>query len=210
MYQFKSTHPVGGIMKQRCRLVVLVLLIAPPLWAQSTPDQMKSILEKELQSPHVVEFQLQEYLMKRVPKLPPPTTLEEWTREGEQIRRRVLDHVVFHGWPSEWVNSPPRFEDLGTLPSGKGYRMRRLRYEVVPGFYSTAILYEPENLQGKVPAVLNVMGHHSTTGKAEAFHQKLCINEALRGMMALNLEWLGMGELFDKQNVHWFGGQLDL
>jgi len=197
-------------MKQRCWLVVSVLLAAPPLWAQSTPDQMKSILEKELQSPQVVEFQLQEYLMKRVPKLPPPTTPEEWTREEEQIRKRVLDRVVFHGWPSEWVNSPPRFEDMGTLPSGKGYRMRKLRYEVVPGFYSTAILYEPEDLSGKAPAVLDVMGHYVEIGKAQEYQQKLCINEALRGMIALDLEWLGMGELNDKQNVHWFGGHLDL
>ena len=197
-------------MKQRCLLTVLVLLITPLLRAQSTPYQLKPILEKELQSPSVVDFQLQEYLMKQVPKLPPITTPEKWTSEGEQIRKRVLDNVVFHGWPSEWVNSPPRFEDLGTIPSGKGYRLRKLRYEVVPGFYSTALLYEPENLQGKAPAVLNVMGHHGAIGKAEEFQQKMCINEALRGMMALNLEWLGMGELFDKQNAHWFGGQLDL
>ncbi|MGA3324924.1 MAG: acetylxylan esterase [Terriglobia bacterium] len=197
-------------MKQRCLLSVLVLLVTPLLQAQSTPYQLKPILEKELQSPAVVEFQLQEYLMKQVPKLPPISTPEKWTSEGEQIRKRVLDNVVFHGWPSGWVNSPPRFEDLGTIPSGKGYRLRKLRYEVVPGFYSTALLYEPENLQGKVPAVLNVMGHHGAIGKAVEFQQKMCINEALRGMMALNLEWLGMGELFDKQNTHWYGGHLDL
>jgi len=115
-------------MKQRCLLSVLVLLVTPLLQAQSTPYQLKPILEKELQSPAVVEFQLQEYLMKQVPKLPPISTPEKWTSEGEQIRKRVLDNVVFHGWPSGWVNSPPRFEDLGTIPSGKGYRLRKLRY----------------------------------------------------------------------------------
>jgi dienelactone hydrolase len=197
-------------MKKQLLLTVLLLLIAPLLRAQSTSGQLKPILEKELQSPYVVEFQLQEYLMKQVPKLPPITTPEEWTSEGEQIRKRVLENVVYHGWPSEWVTSPPRFEDLGTIPSGKGYRLRKLRYEVVPGLYTSAILYEPENLQGKVPAVLNVMGHHGASGKAEAFQQKLCINEALRGMVALNLEWLGQGELFDKDSVHWYGGHLDL
>ena len=197
-------------MKQRRLLNLLVFLITPLLWPQSTPYQLKPILEKELQSPDLVRFQLQEFLMKQVPKLLSNATPESWTNEGERIRKRVLDSVVFHGWPSDWVSSGPRFEDLGTIPSGKGYRLRKLRYEVVPGFYSTALLYEPENLQGKVPAVLNVMGHHGRTGKAEPFQQKMCINEALRGMFALNLEWLGMGELFDKQNAHWFGGHLDL
>jgi dienelactone hydrolase len=197
-------------MIQRGLLTVLVLLTTQLLRAQSTPYQLKPILEKELQSPSVVEFQLQEYLMKQVPKLPPITTPEDWTSEGERIRKRVLDNVVFHGWPSEWVNSPPRFEDLGTIPSGKGYRLRKLRYEVVPGFYTTAILYEPENLQGKVPAVLNVMGHYGPIGKADESQQTLCINEALRGMMALHLEWLGMGELTAKESEHWYGGDLDL
>jgi dienelactone hydrolase len=197
-------------MKQRGLLAFFILLAPSLLQAQSTPYQLRPILEKETQSPSVVAFQLQEFLMKQVPKLPPLTTPDEWTREGEQIRKRVLDNVVFHGWPSAWVNSPPRFEDLGTIPSGKGYRLRKLRFEVVPGFYSTAILYEPENLQGKAPAVLNVMGHHGAPGKAEEFQQKMCINEALRGMFALNLEWLGMGELYNKENTHWYGGDLDL
>jgi dienelactone hydrolase len=197
-------------MKQRGLLTVLVLLITSGLRAQSTPYQLKPILDKDLQSPSVVEFQLQEFLMKQVPKLPPLSTPEKWTAEEEQIRKRVLDNVVFHGWPGEWVNSPPRFEDMGTIPSGKGYQRRKLRFEIVPGFYSTAVLYEPENLQGKVSAVLNVMGHHGAIGKAAEFQQEMCINEALRGMMALNLEWLGMGELFDKQNAHWFGAHLDL
>ncbi len=97
-----------------------------------------------------------------------------------------------------------------TLPAGKGYKLRKLRYEIVPGFYSTALLYEPENMQGKVPAVLNVMGHFYPAGNKEEFEQKLCINQALKGMMALNLEWIGMGELNTRFNDHWFASQLDL
>lgn len=156
-------------MKQRCLLAVLVLLSSPLMRAQSTPFQLQPILEKELQSPSVVDFQLQEYLMKQVPKLLPIATQGRWTGEEERIRKRVLETVVFHGWPSEWVDSSPRFEDLGAIPSGKGYQLRKLRYEVVLGFYSTALLYEPESLRGKVPAVLNVMGHHTETERRSRF-----------------------------------------
>ncbi len=60
--------------------------------------------------------------------------------------------MVFHGWPDEWVNSPPKFEDIGVIETGQGYRLRKLRYEIVPGFQSVAILYEPERLQGKLAA----------------------------------------------------------
>ena len=44
---------------------------------------------------------------------------------------------------TKWVNSPPKFEDVGVVETGQGYRLRKLRYEIVPGFQSVAILYEP-------------------------------------------------------------------
>jgi hypothetical protein len=197
-------------MQPKRLMMAVVFLIESFAWAQSTSDQVRPILEKQLQSSSVVTFQLQEYLMRRVPKLPTPTSAPEWMTEAARIRKHLLEDVVFHGWPKEWVNAPPRFEDLGSIPAGKGYKLRKLRYEIVPGFYSTAILYAPEDLRDKVPAVLNVMGHYGPIGKADESQQTLCINEALRGMIALHLEWIGMGELTEKGNDHSFGGHLDL
>ena len=92
----------------------------------------------------------------------------------------------------------------------KGYRTRKLRYEIVPGFWTTALLYEPENVSGKVPATLNLSGHAVSDGKAAGYKQKRCINNALQGMFALNLEWIGMGEMARPENDHWVGAQLNL
>jgi dienelactone hydrolase len=192
------------------KLTGLWLLLAAAGAAQTQPRQVAEILSAELQTPDVVAFQLRHYLMKKVPALPAARSAQEWTAEAQRLRRRALEEVVFHGWPRAWVEAPPRFEDLGEIPSGKGYRMRKLRYEIVPGFYSTAILYEPATLSGKVPGVLNVNGHVGAAGKAVEYKQKRCIHQALQGMVALNLEWLGMGELTAKENQHWFGAHLDL
>jgi dienelactone hydrolase len=197
-------------MKPQHLMIAIVFFIASIGRGQNTADEVRPILDRQLQSSNLVTFQLQEYLMRRVPKLPATTRAPEWTAEAERMRNHLREDVVFHGWPKEWVNAPPRFEDLGRIPSGKGYRLRKLRYEIVPGFYSTAILYQPEDLHGKVPAVLNVMGHYGPIGKADESYQTFCINEALRGMIALNLEWIGMGELSGKGNEHSFGGHLDL
>jgi dienelactone hydrolase len=197
-------------MKVRSALIGLFLLNAFFARPQSTEDQVKPILEKPLQSPSVVTFQLQEYLMGKAPKLPSPTSATEWTTEAQRIRKHLLEDVVLHGWPKAWIDAPPRFDDLGPIPAGKGYKLRKLRYEIVPGFYSIATLYEPESLQGKVPAVLNVLGHYGHIGKANEAEQTICINEALRGMIALRLEWIGVGELTNEENEHWFAGHLDL
>ncbi len=197
-------------MKFHALLVLSVLMSVAILKAQADPEIIQPILAQQLQPPQLVTFQLQQFLKAKVPALAVPASAEQWTAEAQRIRRHVLDNVIFHGWPQEWVNSPPRFEDLGSLPAGKGYRLRKLRYEIVPGFYSTALLYEPETLQGRVPAVLDVMGHFTGRGNKEDFEQKMCINQALKGMIALNLDWIGMGELNTKLNEHWFASQLDL
>ncbi|PYT54303.1 MAG: hypothetical protein DMG46_22220 [Acidobacteria bacterium] len=126
------------------------------------------------------------------------------------MRQHLLQDVVFHGWPDEWVNTPPRFEDIGVIETGQGYRLRKLRYEIVPGFQSVAILYEPEKLRGKVPAILNVNGHVGPPGKAVEYKQKRCINFAKHGILALNLEWFFFGELRQDGNQHWYSAHLDL
>lgn len=189
---------------------VAIVLCNVTLAAQSTRQQIAALLDQQIGRADVVSYQLQEYLMDRAPQLPRPTSAKEWTAEADGIRNRLLQNVVFHGWPKEWVESPPRFEDMGLIPSAKGYIMRKLRYQVVPGFWSTAILYEPENIHGAVPAILNVNGHVGPEGKSIEYKQKRCINFALQGIIALNLEWVGQGELQAEEDQHWYSGHLDL
>jgi hypothetical protein len=194
----------------RARLLIfLAIVLACPATPQADPRKLAPLLEPQIQSSDVISSQLQHYLIRKAPPLPSPSTIESWNSAAEKLRQNLLEKVVFHGWPSELVETPLKVEDLGLIPSGKGYRIRKVRYEIVPGFYSTALLYEPENLSGKVPAILNVNGHNDP-GKALEWKQKRCINQALRGILALNLEWIYFGELKTPGNVHWFGAQLDL
>ncbi|MGH7202384.1 MAG: alpha/beta hydrolase family protein, partial [Planctomycetaceae bacterium] len=72
-----------------------------------------------------------------------------------------------------------------------------------------ALLYVPDKLEGKVPVVLNVNGHDSK-GKAADYKQIRCINQAKRGMLALNVEWFYMGQLRSDGFMHYRQNQLDL
>ena len=189
---------------------LLTLLLIPTLHAQTEPRQVARLLEPPLQSPDLVAHQLRHYLRAKVPALPTPTSAQQWTADSQRLRRRILDEVVFHGWPREWVDAPLKFEDAGLIPSGPGYKIRKLRYEIVPGFWSSAILYEPDPLPAKAPAILNVNGHVGPPGKSVEYKQKRCINQARQGILSLNLEWFSYGELDHPHNVHWFGAHLDL
>ncbi len=189
--------------------LLLLAVCAGSALAQTEPRYLEDRLKEEILPPGVAVFQLREYILNRVGKLPAASSAAEWTADSKRIRDQIVNHVVYHGWPKEWINSAPKFEDLGVTP-GNGYQIRKLRYEIVPGFQSTAILYEPLNLHGKVPAILNVNGHVGPPGKSVEYKQKRCITFARNGILALNLEWLSYGELGAEFNEHWYGAHLDL
>jgi dienelactone hydrolase len=196
-------------MTKTYRTLLALAVVAVPLTAQTEAGYLRPILEDEILAPQVAVFQLREYILRRVAKAPAPTSREQWAAESASLRKRLLNEVVFHGWPREWVEAPPKFEEVEII-AGNGYRIRKLRYEIVPGFQSVALLYEPENLHGKVPAILNVNGHVGPPGKSAEYKQKRCITFARHGILALNLEWFAFGELNQTGNQHLFGHDLDL
>ena len=112
-----------------------------------------------MQSAEVSQYEMKQFEMARIPPLPNASTAKEWRTQVGSLRQHILDDIVYHGWPREWVESPPHFEQAGVIETRYGYRIRKLRYEIVPGFQSTALLYEPDKISGKVPAILNVLGH---------------------------------------------------
>ena len=110
-------------------------------------------------------------------------------RYADETRNRVLKEVVSRGEARNWAETSVGVEWLETIEGGPGSRIRKLRYEALPGLWIPALLYEPESTGGKMPAILNVNGHDSE-GKAVKYKQLRCINQAKRGMLALNVEWL--------------------
>jgi dienelactone hydrolase len=180
---------------------------AIPASAQATLAEINPLLHQPLQSPTLVADQLRHFMLGHVPPLPAIQSREAWQKEAERLREHELS-VIYHGWPQAWVEAKPKFEKVGEI-ARPGYRIVKLRYEIVPGFVSTALLYEPEKISGKIPAVLNVNGH-GPGGKAVEHKQKRCINQARRGMLALSLEWIDFGELNREGNEHNRIGLLDL
>ncbi len=192
------------------RILTACILLPTGLFAQSRERDIVAVLNSPLETPDVVTFQLRQYVYQKIPKVVVPKNATDWTAQSERIRQHLLRDVIFHGWPPAWVNSPPKFEESGIIEAGKGYRIRKLRYEIVPGFESTALLYEPEIMHGRIPAILNPNGHEREAGKAAEYKQKRCINFAKRGILALSLEWIYCGELYVPENAHEFGAHLDL
>lgn len=153
--------------------------------------------------------EVQAYAQSHLLPMPQVSTVERWEEYARDLRQQVLEQVVLRGQAREWVRQPLRVEWLDSIEGGPGYRIRKLRYEAVPGLMIPALLYEPAVLSDQVPVVLNVNGHDGD-GKAADYKQIRCINQAKRGMLALNVEWFGMGQLKNPNFLHYRMNQIDL
>ena len=188
-------------------LLVLLSVAAPSPGAESA--DLAPLLSRPIIGPKLSIAEVQAYCESRVPAMPEVKTRDEWEKHATRIRADVLEKVVFRGEARAWREAKAKVEWLDLIEGGPGYRIRKLRYEALPGLWIPALLYEPEKLTGKVPAVLNVNGH-DVAGKAAPYKQVRCINLAKRGMLALNVEWLGMGQLRGYGYGHYRMNQLDL
>lgn len=73
------------------------------------------------------------------------------------------------------------------------FRVEKLIFESVPGYYVTAALFIPENLKGKAPAVLYASGHTSN-GFRSPTYQHIIINLVKKGFVVMAFDPVGQGE----------------
>jgi len=184
------------------------ILTPTPVASAESPD-IKAALERPIIVADQTLHDVQQFVESRIPPVPMATDAQNWQETANRLRRDVLDRVVFRGEARAWRDMPLRVEWLDTIDGGQGYRIRKLRYEAVPGLWIPALLYEPDRLNGKVPVSLHVNGH-DRKGKAAEYKQIRSINLAKRGIIVLNPEWLGMGQLSDAGYRHGSMNQLDL
>ncbi len=194
-------------MKQTLLIAALASVVSASVTAQT--NLIAPFLARDLIGPNLTLAEIQNYTENRVPLMPPVKSAAEWEQEAARLRRETLDGVIFRGEARAWRTARTKVEWLDTIPGGTGYSIRKLRYEALPGLWIPALLYLPEKISGKVPVHLAVNGHDGA-GKAAPYKQIRCANLAKRGVISLNLEWFGMGQLRSPGFGHYAMNQLDL
>lgn len=189
--------------------MAVVLFATSVMFADDQQTDLKAILSREIVGPKQSIEDVRKFTAARVPPVPDVKSVAEWEQHANRMRKETLDRVVFKGEAASWRAAKTKVEMLGTIAGGPGYRIHKLRYEALPGMWIPALLYEPDKLAAKSPMFLNVNGHDGK-GKAADYKQVRCINMAKRGIIVLNLEWFGMGQLRDAGYAHARMNQLDL
>ena len=192
-----------------CSFVCWIFLFSGEVRADNEMA-VQSLLNFPLLDPQTAQAEVEAFCEKRVPQLPPYRSLADWKEQASTWRSQLFQHCLFRGQADAWRQLPPAVVWTDELEGGPGYRIKKLRYQVLPGMWIPALLYEPTELQGQVPVFMNVNGHDRDQGKANRHKQLRCINQAKRGMLVLNVEWLGMGQLNVPGMGHYRMNQLDL
>jgi len=113
-------------------------------------------------------------------------TKEEMERRKAIVREKVLR--LIGGLPN--YRGPLNVRQVGTLDRGD-YRIEKVIYESLPGFYVTANVYVPMQGAGPYPAVLMPVGHSKGGKDGE---RETAVNLARKGFVVLKYDPIGQGE----------------
>ncbi len=114
-------------------------------------------------------------------------TKQDWQNRQTFVKEK-LEHLI--GPFPEKTALNPRI--TGVLQKD-GYQVEKLVYESMPGFYVTGCVFIPDNLKGKAPAILNVIGHEQEGFRAE-LDQLVYLNLVKKGFIVLAIDPIGQGE----------------
>src|ERR1700722_17978208 len=93
-------------VRKRCRRGLQIAALVPSLlgvgtfsvYAQVSKPYVEEALAQPSRDIPSREYQLQEFLLRRIPPLPSFTTPASWSAEEDRVRKHILDDVVYYGW----------------------------------------------------------------------------------------------------------------
>lgn len=144
---------------------------------------------------HDVENQLIDYLRQKAEK---SIAMNESVKnditnlnEFAVYKKSVLEHFLkaLGGLPEDKALLEPKV--TGVLHK-EGYRIEKIIFQSLPGFYVTCNLYLPTT-NTPVPAILFACGH-AHEAKAYPVYQKVCLDLVANGFAVLSVDPIGQGE----------------
>jgi cephalosporin-C deacetylase-like acetyl esterase len=114
-------------------------------------------------------------------------TKSEWMKRQVLVKQKLMELVG--PFPDKTPLNP---RITGTIKRN-GYRIDKIIYEPMPGYFVTGCLYVPEGIKGRAPAILNVIGHNQEAFRAPLY-QVVIYNLVKKGMIVFAIDPPGQGE----------------
>jgi len=179
------------------KLVLLTFLIIVCVWASESAlaeiedlsvlkgwvewSDSSSQLQRHLNS---LAFEFLENRRRAIANL---ASVEDWKSRQDQLKA-ILNRIV-GPFPAR---TPLNAKTVGAV-SKKGFRIEKIILESMPNLFVTACIFIPDGLQGRGPAILNLIGHTDIAFRAPSY-QQLILNLVKKGFVVLAVDPIGQGE----------------
>lgn len=147
-------------------------------------------LDRKLIPADEAKMMLPAFVEKQLQPLPQPRTLDDWKNQKESLRNEILRIIGIDDLiPAKWDLN---IRNFGTIQRD-GYRIEKLTFETYPGFANAAVLYVPDNIQGRIPGIVSISGH-TNISKAADYVQQRNVNLVKRGCIVLSYDYFMYGD----------------
>jgi cephalosporin-C deacetylase-like acetyl esterase len=114
-------------------------------------------------------------------------TKSQWMKRQAFVKDKIMELVG--PFPEKTPLNP---KITGTIKKD-GYRIDKIVFEAMPGYYVTGCIYIPDNIKGKAPAILNVCGHNPDAFRMPIY-QVINFNLVKKGMIVFAIDPPGQAE----------------
>ncbi len=142
---------------------------------------------------HHLTGQAYELLETREEKVNRLQTEDEWRQRQREVRSTIWEIL---GSFEEKIPLNARITDKVQKDA---YRVENIIYESLPGFYVTASLFIPEDIDKPAPGILFCSGH-STSAYRREYYQLPLLNLVKKGFVVLAIDPIGQGERLQYYN----------
>lgn len=116
----------------------------------------------------------------------------DYSKRQDIVKEKLLK--IIGSFPEK---TPLNVQITGVIEK-EDYRVEKVIYESIPGYYVTAAIFLPKNIKEKAPAVIYACGH-STDGFRGGY-QQMIINLVKKGFVVLAFDPIGQGERLQYYN----------
>jgi cephalosporin-C deacetylase-like acetyl esterase len=114
-------------------------------------------------------------------------TAADWQRRQSDVMGKLM------GFTGPFPPKGPLNARITGVIKKDGYRIEKIIYESFPGFYVSGILYMPDRINKRAPAILNVIGHNQESFR-NSLYQVINFNLVKKGIIVFAIDPPGQGE----------------
>lgn len=115
------------------------------------------------------------------------STASQWRERQEEIRA-TLNRIV-----GPFPERTPLNARVAGVVRKKGYRFEKIVFESMPNFFVTGVLFVPDGVKARAPAILYLCGH-SASGFRNAPYMTVILNLVEKGFIVFAMDPVGQGE----------------